>query len=80
LEPFSRGCELGFNVACKNLTTLSTGAGKFAAAAPSLGDYPIILRGSKGEISETSPSALYALACHQGWPDTCGRADAAPAP
>jgi hypothetical protein len=80
LELFSRGCELGFNVACKNLTTLSTGTGRFAAAPPSLGDYPIILRGSKGEISETSPSALYALACHQGWPDTCGRADAVPAP
>jgi hypothetical protein len=39
-------------------------------------DYPIILRGSKGEIHEREPSALYSLACREGWPGTCGRAEA----
>jgi hypothetical protein len=71
-EPLSRGCRLGFAVACQNLDTLTSGAGRFASAPPALDDYPIILRGSKGEIRERAPSALYALACHEGWPNTCG--------
>ena len=69
----SRGCELDFAQACQNLTTLDTGVGEFVTAAPPLEDYPIILRGSKGEIRERNPAALLALACRQGWPDTCGR-------
>jgi hypothetical protein len=76
-EPLRRGCELGFRVACRNLSTLTSGAGMFASAPPTLDDYPIILRGSKGEVREGEPSALYALACHEGWPGTCGRAEAA---
>jgi hypothetical protein len=72
-EPLSRGCELGFSTACANLSTLTTGAGRFASAPPNLEDYPIILRGSKGEIRERDASDLYALACQEGWPDTCGR-------
>jgi hypothetical protein len=38
---------------------------------PAVADYPIILRGSKGEIRERDPSALYDLACREGWPDIC---------
>jgi hypothetical protein len=71
-EPFSRGCRLGFPTACQNLYTLTRGASRFTSAPPSLHDYPIILRGGKGEIRERKPSALYALACHEGWPNTCG--------
>jgi hypothetical protein len=70
-DPLSRGCELDFAQACQNLTTLDTGVGEFVTAAPPLEDYPIILRGSKGEIRERNPAALLALACRQGWPDTC---------
>jgi hypothetical protein len=80
-EPLHRGCELGFEAACRNLSTLTnvpSGAGAFAAPPPTLDDYPIILRGSKGEIHERDPSALYALACREGWPDTCGRTGIAP--
>ena len=71
--PFRRGCELGFQTACRNLNTLTGGTGSFASAPPGLDDYPIILRGSKGEVRERSPAALYARACREGWPDTCGR-------
>ena len=71
-EPLRRGCELGFTAACQNLSTLTSGTGTFARAQPTLTDYPIILRGSKGDIRERDPSALYALACHEGWPNTCG--------
>jgi hypothetical protein len=75
-EPLRRGCELRFEAACRNLSTLTnvpSGAGAFAAPPPTLDDYSIILRGSKGEIHERDPSALYALACREGWPDACGR-------
>jgi hypothetical protein len=73
-EPLRRGCELGFEAACRNLSTLTSGIGTFARAQPKIEDYPIILRGSKGEIREREPSALYALACREGWPGTCGQA------
>jgi len=72
-EPFKRGCELEFSAACRNLSTLISGAGAFAAPPPALADFPIILRGSKGQIREGEPSELYELACHEGWVDTCGR-------
>jgi hypothetical protein len=71
-EPLSRGCSVGFVVACQNLIVLTRGAGRFASAPPALNDYPIILKGSKGEIRERAPGALFALACHEGWPNTCG--------
>ena len=70
--PFNSGCNLGFVAACQNLHTMTTG-GALASSPPTLKDYPIILRGSKGEIRERTPSTLYALACREGWPDTCGR-------
>jgi hypothetical protein len=75
-EPLRRGCEDGFPMACRNLSTLTTGTGTFAAAPPGIQDYPIVLRGSKGEIHAPTRWELYALACHEGWPDTCGRANA----
>jgi hypothetical protein len=50
-----------------------TATGRYASVPPMLEDYPIILRGSKGEIRERDPSALYALACREGWLNTCGQ-------
>ena len=73
-EPFTSGCKLGFVAACRNLRTMTAGGG-LESSPPTLKDYPIILRGSKGEVRERTPSALYALACREGWPDTCGRRD-----
>jgi hypothetical protein len=70
-EPLGRGCELGFTTACDNRRTLLTGTGKFASVPPTIADFPIILRGSKGEIRTREPSTLIALACRQGWPNTC---------
>jgi hypothetical protein len=80
VAPFKRGCELGFATACRNLIVVTGGEGEFAASPPTLEDYPIILRGSKGEIRDRAPSALYALACREGWPDTCERPEAALTP
>jgi hypothetical protein len=67
-----RGCDLGFMPACGNVNRLITGSGAAVKASPTLQDYPIILRGSKAPITDRTPSALYALACSEGWPDTCG--------
>jgi hypothetical protein len=77
-KPLQRGCDLGFDAACRNLNTLAGGNGAFAAPPPSLDDYPIILQGSRGEIRERDPSALYALACREGWKDSCGHTPLAP--
>jgi hypothetical protein len=38
---------------------------------PTIDDYPIVLRGSKGPIRDTNRAALEALACREGWPGTC---------
>jgi hypothetical protein len=70
-KPLRRGCELGFAAACLNLQVLTSGADHFSAPAPTLEDLPIILRGSKGEVREREPEALYALACKEGWPGMC---------
>jgi hypothetical protein len=70
-EPFRRGCDLGHRTACANLQTLTTATGRYASVPPMLEDFPIILRGSKGEIRERDPSALNALACREGWPGRC---------
>jgi len=43
----------------------------FERAPPTLADYPVVLRGSKGPIADRRPSALLARACEQGWPGTC---------
>jgi len=71
-ESIQRGCGLGFVPACDNINRLTAGAGTLQSAPPMVEDYPIILRGSKGPVTERTPSALYALACKEGWPDTCG--------
>ena len=69
-ESIRRGCALGFSPACVNANRVAT-AGTPESAPPTLEDYPIILRGSKGPITERSRAALEALACRQGWPGTC---------
>jgi hypothetical protein len=78
-DPLRRGCEIGFGAACGNLNALIHHTGKFAAAPPTLADYPIILRGSKGPVRESDPASLYALACREGWSGRCGVAASSPA-
>ena len=71
LFAFQRGCELGFEAACGNYRAMLDRRGAFERAPPTVEDYPIVLRGSKGEITERDPAALYARACRQGWLDAC---------
>jgi hypothetical protein len=70
-KPFARGCDLELEQACRNLQSLNAGTDSYAAAPPGIEDYPIILRGSKGEFPPREPAQLYELACRQGWPGTC---------
>jgi hypothetical protein len=67
-----RGCELGFQPACANATTVAT-TGTWSRGSPSFEELPILLRGSKGPIIDRSFVSLYSLACDQGWPDSCER-------
>jgi hypothetical protein len=66
-----RGCVLGFPPACGNARQAIAGTGKFQTAPPMLDDYPIILRGSKGPITERGPAKLYDRACREGWVYAC---------
>lgn len=66
------GCELGFQPACANVTAVTSG-GPWATGSPPLDELPILLRGSKGPITDRSSASLYTRACDQGWPDSCGR-------
>ena len=72
MASFERACGLGFTPACRNMNRITTGNPTAETASPALQDYPIILRGSKAPIDNLPPPALYALACSQGWPGTCG--------
>ena len=71
---FDRSCDAGFAPACENLERLVTGLAPstFEQAPPTLADFPIILRGSKGPIRDRSRHGLLAQACAQGWSDACG--------
>jgi hypothetical protein len=67
---FERACALRFSAGCDNTSTVTQG-GTFRRDAPTLADYPFILRGSKGPFKEREPALLYARACVQGWPGAC---------
>ena len=71
LYAFQRGCELGFEAACGNYRAMFDGGNALERAPPTVEDYPVVLRGSKGEIDDRQPAALYARACRQGWVGAC---------
>ena len=74
-DVFQRACDLRFSAGCDNMSALQTPqapqALRFHREAPTIADYPFILRGSKGPIRDREPAKLYARACDQGWPGTC---------
>jgi hypothetical protein len=67
---FERACQQQFSAGCDNAGRAE--AAMFRRDVPTVADYPLILRGSKGPIPEREPAQLYARACDQGWPGTCG--------
>jgi hypothetical protein len=69
---FDQACRLGFSAGCDNASAMAQGD-TFRRDPPTVDDYPIVLRGSKGPLTEREPAQLYARACEQGWPGTCER-------
>ena len=63
-------CDRGSSWSCHELGILNTrqGYNRTMSGPPTLDDYPIILRGSKGPLAERTTTELLALACRQGWP------------
>ena len=71
---FEQSCRLEYGPGCGNLQMLASGderlaqgAGAFARGDPPLEELPIVLRGSKGPVTERDPEALRALGCERGW-------------
>jgi hypothetical protein len=60
-------CEQGSRWAC----TVGQAADTSVESQPTLADYPVILRGSKGPVRAQSPAELQALACREGWTHAC---------
>lgn len=79
---FARACELGYAPGCDWTASVASGAVAATAvpprAMPALADWPIVLRGTKPPLSERDPQRLLAIACAQGWPDTCAPRTATP--
>ena len=62
-----------FPPGCSNLEGLARGDPSleggtgFQRDGPPMGELPIVLRGSKGPVTERDPAALVALGCERGW-------------
>ncbi len=72
----SSDCDRGSAWACKEVAIFEAHPEgdrprSVASAPPTFEDYPIILRGSKGPMTNLSRAGLEALACREGWPGTC---------
>lgn len=63
---FERGCALDFRPSCENVVRLAGGTDGLADALAPFEDFPIVIRGSKGPVTERDPAALLALACERG--------------
>ena len=69
-DAWQRGCALGFAPACANRSARSV-EDATSTADPTPRDLPILVRGSKGPVNETDPTALQARACRAGWTGFC---------
>jgi len=69
---FHRACELGYAAGCRNASAPSTETVALVSGPPAEKDLPIVLAGSKPNLSERDPAKLRAMACEQGWPGACG--------
>ena len=77
---YSTLCEAGSRWSCDELRVLQETRRIDPAAPvrpPPLDELPILLRGSKGPISDRTPAFLYARACAQGWARYCDATAAA---
>lgn len=73
---FQRSCALGFADGCQNTAMGFIGVPSTRAGAPTLTDYRVVLRGSKGPVTTRDPHELYVLGCREGWQSACAALDA----
>jgi len=69
-------CRAGSGWSCNELRILQADKEMDrpgSSGSPPFEELPILLRGSKGPITDRSFVSLYSRACDQGWPDSCGR-------
>jgi hypothetical protein len=78
MSMFQRACGQGFQPACGNAAGATRGDA-VQRGEPTLADLPIVLRRGKGPLPPMSEGALYALACSQGWRETCNHREPAQA-
>jgi hypothetical protein len=64
-------CRAGSGWSCSALEILQDSGRPWPAASPSLDELPILLRGSKGPITDRGRESLYSRACAQGWYRQC---------
>jgi hypothetical protein len=76
---YTTHCNAGSDWSCNELGRLQVdqdgdlaAGGVRANGSPPLEELPILLRGSKGPITDRTPASLQARACDQGWADRCG--------
>jgi hypothetical protein len=68
---YSTNCDAGSGWSCNALETLQETRRPPSTASPPLDELPILLRGSKGPVTDRRPESLNALACRQGWVERC---------
>lgn len=74
LASWQRGCELGFQPACANVDG-GVANGMPATGPPTMGDLPVLVRGSKAPVLERQPAVLRQRACEAGWASACEKAE-----
>jgi len=67
-QMYATYCRAGSAWSCREVADGS----QPAQGPPPIEDLPIVLRGSKGPITDRDPSTLRARACAQGWAEMCG--------
>ena len=72
LDRLGAGGAIGTMAGASESTSATSGVKGQGRATPPLEDLPIVLRGSKGPISDRRPGSLRERACAQGWLDSCG--------
>jgi len=73
-QVYSTHCAAGSAWSCNALGVLQRTGGidpRTALELPPIDELPILLRGSKGPMTNRTPTFLYARACAQGWSRYC---------
>ncbi len=71
-QSFERACALQSAAGCDNAAAMAdASSGTFRRDTPTVADYQLVLKGSKGPLRDREPATLYARACELGWPDAC---------